>query len=71
MIGLLRMMLVNALIPKRVMKEVEEQIDILYPPRDYELGICHRIWSSEKALLAARGYKWYSPSDMYPNIRFD
>lgn len=66
-----RMRLTNALIPKKIVKAVNEEIDSLYPPDKMVFGICHEIWGVKKDLYEAYGYTWYAPSEIYPYIKFD
>ena len=62
---------VNNAIPTFTVKLVDKILDIIYPPEEYVFGLCHSIWSSERFILALLLYKWYPPSDIYPDTFFD
>ena len=67
----MKMKLANECIPARIKDEVNSIINKEFPPNDYTLGLCHKIWARKVELYEERGYKWYSPAAMNPFILYD
>ena len=61
----------NELIPEKIRKMVDAQIEMEFRSVRRQLGLCHGIWRREKELYAHYGYEWYTPAGLNPNIIFD
>ena len=58
-------------IPKKVMDEVEAEIEEIFKDHPRGMGFCHIYWNCKKELLARRGYSWQSPRELNPNVIYD
>ena len=59
-------------IPKQLEEKIDSLISLIFPPQDYILGTCHRIWKVKKNILRyGFNLDWKTPSEMFPDILFD
>ncbi len=58
-------------IPKKVMDEVEAEIEEIFKGQPRGMGFCHVYWNCKKELLKRRGYGWQSPRDLNPDVIYD
>lgn len=56
---------------KRVIQDIEKELDTLMADRPGGLGSCHTYWHLKKKLLARAGIDWKSPSECNPHVLFD
>ena len=59
-------------IPEELERKVDAFLDLVLPPQNYLLGMCHNIWSLKKCILRyGFGILWKTPSEQNPHILFD
>lgn len=57
---------------KDIFREVDAELEEMFPPESLLFGSCHMIWSKKKKILKERyGIDWKTPSEMNPWITFD
>ena len=62
----------SGVIPKQLDEKIDSLINLIFPPQDYILGTCHRIWKVKQNILRyGFNLDWKTPSQMFPDILFD
>lgn len=56
---------------ERVIYDVEKECDSQLRGTPRGMGFCFEYWSTKRAILAAHGITWRSPSLMNPRVMFD
>lgn len=51
--------------------EVEQECDRRLGDTPRGMGFCFGYWSTLREVLAERGIRWHSPSELNPRVRFD
>ena len=62
---------INRQIPKDVLNEVNALANKSFKDIKPRMGVSHAIWNYKKKLFDERGYVWFSPNDLNPNIIID
>lgn len=59
-------------VPDSVHQKVDSFLNLVLPPQNYLLGMCHTIWSLKKCILRD-GFDrdWQTPSERNPHVLFD
>ena len=59
-------------IPDELERKVDDFLNLVFPPQNYLLGMCHSIWYLKKCILRyGFGLIWKTPSERNPHILFD
>ena len=62
---------INDAIPESIQRFIDRILGVVYSPDKYKLGMCYRIWKTEKILYSVFLYRWYSPQQIEPDNIFD
>ena len=58
--------------PEELEMKVDAFLNLVFPPQNYLLGMCHDIWYLKKCILRyGFGLLWKTPSERNPHILFD
>jgi hypothetical protein len=56
---------------KKVLQEIQKQLDEYMEDMPSGMGSCHAFWQFKKKLLSLRGIEWKSPKECNPHVMFD
>lgn len=53
-------------------RKIDSFIDMVIPPQNYMMGMCHSIWAMKKTILRyGFNIDWKTPSELHPDVLFD
>lgn len=59
-------------IPKELEQRISDYLDLVIPPQNYMIGICHNYWGMTRSILRhGFGLHWQSPAERNPGVIFD
>lgn len=59
-------------IPKELEQRINDYLDLVIPPQNYMIGICHNYWGMTRSILRhGFGLRWQSPAERNPGVIFD
>lgn len=59
-------------IPRELEHRISDYLDLVIPPQNYMIGICHNYWGMTRSILRhGFGLHWQSPAERNPGVIFD